>query len=82
MAKHLPCTLPQAVIDQFLREAEAGGFMSAVTPENGVPYALGAWHTGNLFTLPVIEEHDVVSGGSVYYLDEDQCSRLSKETSA
>ncbi len=49
---------------QFLREAEAGHF--CYLAENGEVVAWGAGHTGNLFSMEVVEEPR--RGESVYLL--------------
>ena len=51
---------------KFLEEAEAGSFGYGIE-NDGTPFALGAEKTGNLFTVPYIEEPDSYSGGSVYW---------------
>ena len=56
--------------NQFVVEAEAGNFLVGYN-NNGAPYALGDKNTENLFSMPVIQEHDLHSGGSCYWIDEE-----------
>jgi len=57
---------------QFVKEALAGYF-GVLTPAEGYdpPIAMGAVHTGNLFSMEVIEEPDPGQPGSIYRLPDE-----------
>lgn len=54
---------------QFVSEAEDGGFAVLRNEDDGHPYAMGAPKTGNLFSMDVIEIPDPLNGGSIYELE-------------
>lgn len=51
----------------FIEQAEEGCFLVGYFDDQR-PYALGAKNTGNLFSMRVLEEDDICSDGSVYFL--------------
>jgi hypothetical protein len=56
-----------AIEQRFIEEANAGGFLPDIDAD-GFPYALGAHHTGGLFSMEIKESLDRHSDGSIYEL--------------
>ncbi|MHB1826647.1 MAG: hypothetical protein ACYCV6_03000 [Steroidobacteraceae bacterium] len=54
---------------QFIKEAEDGCFAMLRDETDGLPYAMGASNTSNLFSLAVVEIPDPLNGGSIYELE-------------
>ena len=61
--------------EQFVKEGEAGLFGVAID-DDGYPFAMGAPHTANLFSMEVEEIDDPYNKGSVYRLPDNQEGQL------
>lgn len=55
---------------KFLDEARAGNFLAALG-DDGRPYAMGADHAGNLFSMDVVETPDTYPHESIYRLRDE-----------
>lgn len=55
---------------KFVAEGEAGCFRMGFGAD-GSPYAMGACHTGSLFSMEVLERGEPTPGESVYRLTDD-----------
>lgn len=65
----------------FMQEAAAGGFLPAIDDE-GFPYALGATHTGSLFSMEIKETFDRYSNGAIYSLPDGVIAEIMETESA
>ena len=58
---------------RFIAEGDAG-FFGVVIDDEGRPFAMGATHAQNLFSMEVEEIDDPYNKGSIYRLPSNQCS--------